>query len=297
MHVSGETIPRPKAKHQPREPRETSRKPDKANEPKVRFLSTWESPRTGKSSLHRSIHHFCTEPSLPQLPVPLQVVSRQAHANPSESTKKLSAGNEKVKHLRLVIQEGAGDRDLQSSDTCPPPNTPLTTTTVTTGTGASVAKRPASDVYHSSTPPTNTTYAGTSMAKGTAMDEVYHVYSEDKYKSTAKEPGPSTPLPPTSEGRPSTVALKSSVQIDERDDDIVKLAKSKLKREMREVGGSEAAKPSTAAKSSERRVKWREPRQRLVVSRGGDREEMMLVGGARMKVAQDPSRSAVCTHM
>ena len=249
MHISGEAIPVPVG-GQHKAP--SLGKQEKAGEPRVRFLSTWESSKGGIQSVHRSIHHFCTEPSLPQLPIHLQVASRQAHANPLESStrRRYQSGDDRTKQQLAVNQEASDDRGLHSSETCPPPNSPRTTTKHK----ALAIKRPATDVYQ----------------------------SEVNSKSTTKVV--STPILPASEGRPSTVALKSSVQIDENDDDIVKMAKSKLMKELREGGvdGNEA-KPSTA-KLSERRVKWKE--RKHVTGQG----EGVLLSGSRMKVAQDPSR-------
>ncbi len=41
---------------------------------KLSFLSTWDSTLS-----HTSIHHFCMNTTLPQLPVPTQILSRRSH--------------------------------------------------------------------------------------------------------------------------------------------------------------------------------------------------------------------------
>ena len=43
------------------------------------FLSTWDTSVSYPGSTHTSIHHFCTETKLPQLPLPIQILSRQSH--------------------------------------------------------------------------------------------------------------------------------------------------------------------------------------------------------------------------
>ena len=47
--------------------------------PKPLFLSTWDTSVSYPGSTHTSIHHFCTETKLPQLPLPIQLLSRQSH--------------------------------------------------------------------------------------------------------------------------------------------------------------------------------------------------------------------------
>ena len=233
MHISGQALPIPnQAESHPKSPRKQEKLP-KSDKPKVRFLSTWESSKPSpQSTHHHSIHHFCMEPSLPQLPIHLQVASRQTHAKPLEGEdlvpdKTVDEATDKSEE----IQEKS--RDLSSAKICPPPNTPYTATHATS----------------------------MSTARGKAP-----VISQDNEKATK----PSE--------RPHTVSRSSRVSCD--DDDIIERAKSELRKEQRgEVKLS-------SAKLREKRVKKKATPLVHIVSEG----ESIMLGGSRMKVAQDPAK-------
>lgn len=133
MHISGHGLAPSQRQSQPvTEPsRRQEKLQSKSNEPKVHFLQTWESSNTGSSSLHRSIHHFCTESSIPQLPIPLQVTSRQAHANPMAAVRnydslKDGSTTEKSDTPQKTV------RDMPDVELiCPPPNSPYAPTRTT----------------------------------------------------------------------------------------------------------------------------------------------------------------------
>ena len=134
MHISGQALSPPKpAEIRPKSPRKQE-KLRKSSEPKVRFLSTWESSsKIGpQSTQHRSIHHFCMEPSLPQLPIHLQVASRQAHVKPIEVEggdmvldKTVDGDSDKSEEIHKR------NRDLSDAKVYPLPNTPYTATRTT----------------------------------------------------------------------------------------------------------------------------------------------------------------------
>ena len=218
MHISGRGLAPSQRQSQPgTEPsRRQEKLQSKSNEPKVHFLQTWESSNSGSPSLHRSIHHFCTEPSIPQLPISLQVASRQAHANPLAAARNydsLKDGTtvEKSDTAQKVVQ------DLPDVEmTCPPPNTPYAPTRTT-----SLTKTQQTSMKHQD--------GGESFLK----------------KANVQQQTP--------ESRPSTVGMKCTSHVD---DDIVQRARSQLERELRGECKSrnEAAKPSTT-KLREQRVK------------------------------------------
>lgn len=57
--------------------------PSGTGEVKTTFLSKWEADMSAKVGTFRpSIHHFCTHPKKPQLPMPLLVLSRVMHTKP-----------------------------------------------------------------------------------------------------------------------------------------------------------------------------------------------------------------------
>ena len=239
MHISGQAAPvqsRPLSGQPQKQPGPLhQRKEDEARKtdgPQVRFLSTWESSRTGAQPLHRSIHHFCTEPSVPQLPISLQVVSRQAHAKPLNLEDEPSTQS-----------EGTA-RELQNSQAYPPPNTPSTTTRT-----ASEAKR--------QTP----------------------ALGKDEQKSGTIR----VDMLPSTGGRPSTVDVKHSSQID--DDDLIKRAKSQLDKELRASAHRET-KPSTA-KLGEKRVRIKMTEDKMNI---GGSEEQITLEGSKMAVVQDPAK-------
>ena len=126
MHISGHGLT--SSQHQSRPgTRKQVNLPSKSSEPKVRFLQTWESFISGAPSLHRSIHHFCTEPSIPQLPIPLQVASRRAHANPLAAAQNYSLDNGTTIKESDTAQKML--QDLPDVEIiCPPPNTPYAPT-------------------------------------------------------------------------------------------------------------------------------------------------------------------------
>ena len=242
MHVSGQALPTPKlAKSHPKSPRKQEKLPPKSNKPKVRFLSTWESSsKTGpQSAQHRSIHHFCMEPSLPQLPVHLQVASRQAHAKPAE-TKAGDLVLDKTDNSDKGEEIREKSRDLSSAKVCPPPNTPYTATRATS----------------------------TSIARG--KTPVISQDNEIAAKKVASKPSE----------KPRTVSQSSHVKLGD-EDDIVERAKSQLSKELR----GEARSPSLA-KLREKRVKKQATPHDIDVGK----EEQMMLGGYRMKVAQDPAK-------
>jgi hypothetical protein len=62
------------------------------------FLSKWEG-RVGAEGdiVHPTIHHFCTHPREPQLPVHMQVLSRKTHAMPGILSVKSSRESSDIK--------------------------------------------------------------------------------------------------------------------------------------------------------------------------------------------------------
>ena len=242
MHVSGQALPTPKlAKSHPESPRKQEKLPPKSNEPKVRFLLIWESSsKTGpQSAQHRSIHHFCMEPSLPQLPIHLQVASRQAHAKPVDAKEgDLVLNKTDNSDEGEEVQEKS--RDLSSAKVYPPPNTPYTATGATS----------------------------TSIARG--KTPVISQDNETASKKVASKPSE----------RPRTVSRSSHVKRDD-EDNIVERAKSQLSKELR----GEVKSPSSA-KLREKKVKKRATHRDIDVGK----EEQMMLGGYRMKVAQDPAK-------
>ncbi len=256
MHISGQALPPPElAKSRPKSPRKKEEKvpPSTSSEPKVRFLSTWESPsKTGpQSSQRRSIHHFCMEPSLPRLPIHLQVASRQAHAKAVQVTKKegdseLEGGvdGDSDKIETEESREKSQSRDLSSSKVQlhPPPNTPYTVT------------------------------GATSVPTARGRTPVIRQGDEAAAKENAS----------IRSERPQTVGRSSRItQSDESD--IVERAKSQLSKELR--GELKPRSSSSSAKLREKRVKKRATPHFEV-----DKEEHMVLGGSRMKVAKDPAK-------
>lgn len=245
MHISGKALP---VQHQLGDHSSKQDEVPKPDEPKVRFLSTWESSRSGPPSFHRSIHHFCTEPSIEQLPIPLQILSGRTHTKPLETEWEDSldkTGGDESTDQAGAVHETV--RDLPSAKVRPPPNTPHTTTRTT------------------------------SVAKGQAP-----VIRQDDGKSAKKV----TLLPPG--GRPSTVGVKGSAQVNGNDDDIIERAKGHLKKELRSVQRRDKGETKLpSAKLSERRVKQKETQLRTSLE---NNEEQTILGGSRVKVAQDPSK-------
>ena len=247
MYISGRGLaPRQRQAQQPL--RKQEKQSPKLDEPKVRFLQTWEPSKGGLQSLHRSIHHFCTEPLIPQLPIPLQVASRHAHANPLADIKNYSQENGST-----TEKTGAGHENVQdapSGQICPPPNTPYVATRTT------------------------------SLTKTQALTKTLIPVEDDAgrastCRSVCKVDSQSLG------GRPSTVGVRSSLQVD---DDIVERARSQLEKELRsERKAKHVAKPSTT-KLGEVMVK-----QKAVSSLDGV-EGQMTLGGSQMKVARDPSK-------
>ena len=252
MHISGQALPTPKPpKTHPKSPRKKdTKKLPTSSEPKVQFLSTWESPSSSSKTGHphstqrRSIHHFCVEPSLPQLPIHLQVASRQAHAKPVEEKERSDPELDKTvdgdsdKFRAEEIRERS--RDLSSAKVHPPPNTPYTAATATsvpTARGRTPVIRQDDEA---------------------AANKDASVHSE----------------------RPQTVGRSSRVRRSD-EDDIVERAKSQLGRELR----GEVKSPSSA-KLREKRVKKGATPCHTEVRK----EEQMTLGGYRMKVAQDPAK-------
>ena len=253
MHISGQALPTPKPpKTHPKSPRKKdTKKLPTSSEPKVRFLSTWESPSSSSKTGHphstqrRSIHHFCMELSLPQLPIHLQVASRQAHAKPVEEKERLDPELDKTvdgdsdKFKAEEIRERS--RDLSSAKVHPPPNTPYTTTTAT-----------SVPITRGRTP---------------VIRQDNEAAANKKDASVLSE-------------RPQTVGQSSRIKRSDMDD-IVERAKSQLGREL-----SEEVKSPSSAKLGEKRVKKGATPRRTEVGK----EEQLTLGGYRMKVAQDPAK-------
>ncbi len=87
---------------------------DKTNESKFTFLSATE-PYYQHDSGHVSVHHFCTQTTLSQLPFPAQVLSRQLHTK--QATEQLNS-EDKCKEEQLInrIEEfnAGGTASLQA---------------------------------------------------------------------------------------------------------------------------------------------------------------------------------------
>ena len=217
MHVSGRGLAPSQRQSQPAtEPsRRQEKLPSKSNEPKVHFLQMWESSNNGSPSLHRSIHHFCTEPSIPQLPIPLQVASRQAHTNPLAATQNYDS----LKDGTTIKKSDTAEKTVQVLPdveiTCPPPNSPYASTQTT-----SLTKTQQTPTKHQD---------GESFLK----------------KANVHQHGP--------ESRPSTVSMKCTSHVN--DDIVQRARSQLEKELRGELKSrNEAAKPSTT-KLRERKVK------------------------------------------
>ena len=195
------------------------------------------------------------EPSLPQLPIHLQVASRRAHAKPGQVAKQEKGDleqeegavggetcSDKIESTEKS-QEKIQSRDLSSADVNlhPPPNTPYTatgTTSVPTVRGRTPVIRRGDEA---------------------AAKEKTSKHSE----------------------RPQTVGRSSGLtQSDESD--IVERAKSQLSKERR----GEAKPSSSSAKLREKRVK-KGATLRFEVDKENSN---MVLGGSSMKVAKNPSK-------
>lgn len=88
-----------------------------STQPNLTFLSTWDSNLSKPHLKRASIHHFCTTSLSPQLPLPVQILSRQTHAR-----KPIPICTDDVSEVGQTDK----DRDSNPSDLSilPPPNTP-----------------------------------------------------------------------------------------------------------------------------------------------------------------------------
>lgn len=193
------------------------------------------------------------EPPLPQLPIHLQVASRQAHAKPVQVTKKEGDSEQEERAVdgetcsdkvetTEESQEKSQSRDLSSAKVHlhPPPNTPYTatrTTSVPTVRGRTPVIRQGDEA---------------------AAKEKASIRSE----------------------RPQTVDQSSRfTQSDESD--IIERAKSQLSKELRGE-----MKPSSSSKLREKRVKKRATPCFEI----NKENSKMVLGGSSMKVAKNPAK-------
>ena len=195
------------------------------------------------------------EPLLPQLPIHLQVASRQAHAKPVQVTKKEGDSEQEERAVdgetcsdkvetTEESREKSQSRDLSSAKVHlhPPPNTPYTatrTTSVPTVRGRTPVIRQGDEA---------------------AAKEKASMHSE----------------------RPRTV--DHVTQSDESD--IIERAKSQLSKELR--GGMKPSSSSSSAKLKEKRVIKKRATPRFEV--GKEENSKMVLGGSSMKVAKDPAK-------
>lgn len=250
MHISGQAIavqtqPPPSPKQRDKVATLT-----KIEEPKVRFLSTWDASRSEAPSLHRSIHHFCTEPSIPQLPIHLQILSKQTHANPVDVTRKRSLKDEETDKQSDATRKAVCD--LPATQICPPPNTPFTTTGAT-----SVTKR----------------------QRTPALDQ-----DEERSASKMLDSLPSGGRPSTVDVK------RSSQFDDDEDDIVKRAKSQLEKELRREHRDRSETKPSTAEAHERGRSTPRRKTTKLITNLQSSKKVESAVGASRMKVAQDPSK-------
>ena len=197
------------------------------------------------------------EPSLPRLPIHLQVASRRAHAKPGQVAKKEKGDSEQEEEEGAVDGETCSDkidtteksqeriqsRDLSSADVnlYPPPNTPYTAT--------------------------GTTSVPTVRGRTPVIRQDDEAAAKKKTSKRSE--------------RPQTVGRSSGLMRSD-ESDIVERAKSQLSKELR----GEAKPLSSSAKLREKRVKKRATPHFEV-----DKENSkMVLGGSSMKVAKNPAK-------
>lgn len=196
------------------------------------------------------------EPSLPRLPIHLQVASRRAHAKPGQVAKQ-EKGRDSEQEEEAVDGEMCSDkidtieksqekiqsRDLSSADVNLhlPPNTPYTAT----GTISVPTVRGRTPVIR--------------QGDEAAAKEKASKHSE----------------------RPQTVGRSSGLTRSD-ESDIVERAKSQLSKELR----GEAKPLSSSAKLRDKRVKKRAT-PRFEINKENSK---MVLGGSSMKVAKNPAK-------
>ena len=196
------------------------------------------------------------EPSLPRLPIHLQVASRRAHAKPGQVTKKEEGDSEREEGAvdgktcgdkvettdHEESREKSQSRDLSSANVHlhPPPNTPYTAT--------------------------RTTSVPTVRGRTPVIRQGDEAAAKEKTSKRSE--------------RPQTVGRSSRLTRSD-ESDIVERAKSQLSKELRGE-----MKPSSSAKLRDKRVKKRATPHFEV-----DKENSkMVLGGSSMKVAKNPAK-------
>lgn len=268
MKIRGEKITTFKKKPSPRPGTSATRTSLDSQTGTTFLLRSEPSLGVGGVVARPSIHHFCVEPQSPQLPIPMQVLSRLTHANPNYPKSGQSITEKETKSPEKSTVDGISARSRDTRST----NLPITSrSTTTTGTTTAAESKLGSNSIQRFSRNQTTPLTASCVMGTTAADESDDIVSMAKarLKREQKEPRPDTSstlqLPEGAKKSKSVplVSVKPST----------KDSKRKGEASRRSLRSSQAKRDGDKLKGSSKKE-----------------ENEMKLTGIKMKVVQDPSR-------